>query len=184
MTYRERREARADRLRGWAGKREAKADGLHAQNEPYRGDFAFNTQPGHIPERARANRRSEQAHKHTVKAAEMSARADSIDRAADHAIYSDDPDAIDALKTRIAGLEAQRERIKYINATIRKGPGWETRIDPPLSDREKSDLELAPRYILNPGPFKGYPGYHLTNLSGNIGRQRKRLAQLEIAADA
>ncbi len=181
-TYRERREQRAERLREWADKRDAKAQGLRAQNEPYRGDHALFTQPGHIPERERYFNRSEQAYRHTVKAADMAAKADSIDRATDNAIYSDDPDAIEALKARIAGLEAQRERMKYINATIRKGPGWETRLDPPLTEREKTDLENVARFQ----PYyvkKGlrYPPYALSNLGGNISRQKKRLARLEPA---
>lgn len=56
MTYRERREARAERLRGWAEKREKAAEATFKSHEIFRGDHAFNTQPGHIPERARVNR--------------------------------------------------------------------------------------------------------------------------------
>lgn len=46
MTYRERREAKAARLQGWAEKREDKARALIAQDAHYRGDHAFTTQPG------------------------------------------------------------------------------------------------------------------------------------------
>ena len=53
MTYRERRERRAERLRGWAEARQARAAATFAAHEVYRSDYAFNTQPGHIPERAR-----------------------------------------------------------------------------------------------------------------------------------
>lgn len=50
MIYRERREARADRLRGWADTRTARATAALKIGESYRGDHAFNTQPGHIAE--------------------------------------------------------------------------------------------------------------------------------------
>ena len=78
MTYRERREARADRLRGWADKRREKANALAATAAPYRGDTAFWTQPGSVPERTRLYAHMDRAAEHTEKAASMEARADSI----------------------------------------------------------------------------------------------------------
>lgn len=42
MTYRERRERRAERLRGWADTRQARAAATFAAHEVYRGDVAFN----------------------------------------------------------------------------------------------------------------------------------------------
>lgn len=178
-TYRERREARAERLRGWADGREAKASALHERNEPYRGDVAFNTQPGHIPERARAIARTEKAWEHERKADSMRSRADSIEAQADRAIYSDDPDAIVRLRERLAELEAERDRIKRYNASCRKG----ARDLSILTAAEQADLASTARacpYMI--GKNGEMPKYHLANLSGNIGRQRKRLAQLEAAA--
>lgn len=67
-TYRERREARAERLRGFAEKREATAAATFKSHEQYRGDHAFNTQPGHIPERARVIAREDRAHESLQKA--------------------------------------------------------------------------------------------------------------------
>ena len=120
MTYRERRERKAERLRGWAEKRDAKATALIERDAHYRGDHAFNTQPGHIPERARVIRRTEQAFEHSSKAHEMAGKAAEIERQTDNAIYSDDPDAIEALEAKLAKLEAQREEFKARNATYRK----------------------------------------------------------------
>lgn len=155
-TRRERAEARAARRREWAAGREEKADALHHQNEPYRGDVAFNTQPGRIPERTRANRRAEAAWEHTKMAAHHAARADGIDRQLERTIFSDDPDAPERLRERIAGLEAQRDRAKAYNLERRKA-GAET-----------------------------LPGYVLTNLGANIRRLRARLEAIERerAADA
>lgn len=162
MTYRDRRLAKAERLTEWAAKREDKAAELHARNEPFRGDHAFNTQPGHIPERARVIARTERAWEHQNKAREMSSRAAGILAAADRAIYSDDPDAIEALEARIGELEAKRDRMKTRNAAFRK--------------EHRAELKTMTPYQRNQAmPFQSF---ELTNLSGNIKRNRDRLAQL------
>lgn len=179
MTYRERREAKADRLRGWADGREGKAAALHARNEPYRGDHAFNTQPGHIPERARVIARTERAWEHSTKAAEMRRRADGIEAAAGRAIYSDDPDAADALKARISTLEAERDRWKAYNAACRKAKECTADALALLDDKQRADLASTAKvasYML--GKYGQAPAYHVSNLSGNIKRNRDRLAQL------
>ena len=111
-TYRERREAKADRLREWAAKREAKAKALRASTpDSLRHDWAFATQPGHIPERARMIARDDRAYENHQKGTEMASRAAGIEDKLEHAIYSDDPDAIQALQARIDKLEAERERM-------------------------------------------------------------------------
>lgn len=171
-TYRERREAKAERLTEWAAKRRDKAAALHASNEPYRGDHAFNTQPGHIPERARAIARTERAWAHTDKATEMERRAAGIEAQLDASIYDDDPDAIERLTERIAALEAERARIKAYNASCRKGTPDLALLD----DRQRSDLATLARvasYQLGKGG--AFPSYALSNLSGNIKRNRDRL---------
>lgn len=185
-TYRERREARADRLEEWASKREQKAAALHERNAPYRGDVAFNTQPGHIPERARAIARTERAWEHERKAASMAGRAEGIRCQLDRSIYSDDPDAIPALEQRLAELEAERDRIKAFNASCRRaaksGGVGDTSI---LSEAERADLLSLARvasFQLREGG--GFPAYKLSNLAGNIKRNRDRLDDLRQAAEA
>jgi len=186
MTYRERRAAKADRLRGWAEQRQTRAAAALATGDKYRGDIAFNTQPGHIPERARLIARTDRAFESIRKAESMEARADSIDQQAAHAIYSDDDDACARLRDRIAGLEAQRERIKAVNKAVRAhGLLRLVQPDPPfaLLPAEARELirtqELCPYHHCD---TKGYPSYHLQNLGGNLTRQRQRLAQLEALA--
>lgn len=178
MTYRERRLRKADRLQEWADKRRTRASAVFAQGEPMRSDWAFITQPGHIPERARLIAREDKAYASLQKASGMESRAEGIIAAADRAIYSDDHDACDQLRARIAMLEAERDRIKVVNKTIR-AKGIHAAL-PELTEAEKIDLlrtmQLCPYHKVE---TKGYPSYHLTNLSGNISRQRKRLEQLE-----
>lgn len=179
-TYRERREARAERLREWAEKRETKAAAVFEANRPFTEDYAFNTQPGHIPLRARVIAQEDRAHESLRKAESMAGRAASIEAQLDVSIYSDDPDAVERLRERIAGLEAERNRVKAFNATCRKGePDWSL-----IEEREKRNLQRTAEVCAysvtdRAGKFKGFPGYHLTNLSGNIARQRKRLKALE-----
>lgn len=163
MTYRERRLAKAERLRGWADKRVATATAALATGDKYRGDIAFNTQPGHIPERARLIAREHRAFESLDKAEGMVSRADSIEVAADHAIYSDDEDAVERLRERIANLEAKRTLYKAANEVYRKA----------------HRAELAAMTFYQRSQVLPFPSYSLTNLSGNISRQKARLASLE-----
>lgn len=179
-TYRERREARAERLRGWAEKREVRAQAQLTSQPELRHDWAFITQPGRIVARERMNAADDRAVASLRKAESMSSRADGIEAQLDVSIYSDDPDAVERLRERIAGLESERDRVKAFNATCRKGaPDWSL-----LTEREKRNLlrvaEISAYSVTDKaGRFKGFPSYHLTNLSGNIARQRKRLESLE-----
>lgn len=179
MTYRERRERKAERLREWAGKRESGAAAVFKQGEPYRGDHAFNTQPGHIPERARLIAREDRAHASLAVARSMDSRAANIEAATDNAIYSDDPDAIERLEKKLAGLVAERDRIKAINKAARAGKLDDGSGTIELTDKEGRDLANIARHQPYYDPLhKGYPPYHLTNLGGNITRCRQRLASL------
>jgi hypothetical protein len=183
-TYRERREARAERLRDWADKRDTKADSAYAAAKATADMIPFG-QPmlvGHHSYKSDANRRGrmsrnfERSFEHRDKADEMRSKAANIAAAAEHAIYSDDPDAVDRLRERIASLEAERDRIKRFNASCRKGNPDESILD----TKQLADLNVTRRvtpYSLGKGG--SFPGYVLSNLSGNIKRNRDRLAQLE-----
>ena len=172
MTYRERRETKAARLREWAQRRQENAAAVFKQGEHFRGDNAFNTQPGHIPERARLIAREDRAFESLRKAESMESRAGNIESAADRAIYSDDLDAIESLTARIASLEAERDRIKAYNVSCRKGQMDESLLD----DNQRDDLHSCRRVAgYSIGKHGEMPGYALTNLSGNIAKQRERL---------
>jgi hypothetical protein len=181
MTYRERRAARAERLRSWADKRTTDAERVLSSQPELRHDWAFITQPGHIPERARMNRADDRAHASLNKAASMARRADGIDAAAERAIYSDDPDAVERLRERIAELEAERDRITAYNASARKAH----KADPAQHVGDLSILDASQRAdvvrLASIGflrPDGAFPGYATSNLSGNISKQRERLARM------
>lgn len=168
MTYRDRREARAERLREWAGTRQQRAEAVFKAGEPYTSDNAFNTQPGHIPFRARLIAREDRACESLGKAASMRSRADGIEGQLATSVYDDDPDAAEQLRARITRLEAERDAAKKVNAAYRK----------------EHKAELAKLTPYERGQALPYPGYHFTNLSGNLSRQRARLARLERTAKA
>lgn len=174
MTYRERRERKAERLREWAEKRDAKADAAYAgvQSITERIPFGQPILVGHHSERgARADqRRIERGMdafcENARKASEMRSRADNIEAQAKHAIYSDDPDAPERLCEKIAKLEAQRDAMKARNAEFRKTHRAELR-----------EMSAFQRDRAMP-----HPGYELTNLGATIRTTRKRLEQIEAGA--
>lgn len=182
-TYRERREARADRLREWADKREAKAETAHAAAKAISDMIPFGQpmMPGHhsykgdVSTRNRMRSNYERSFDHAKKADEMRSKAANIEAAADHAIYSDDPDATERLAERIAHLEAERARLKAYNASCRKGtPNLEL-----LTEHDQKSLEMCLKYSpVNAKAPGSFPAYVLSNLSGNISRLRKRLETL------
>ena len=190
MTYRERRERRADRLRGWADGRDAKSAASFAAAHTIADGIPFG-QPilvGHHSER-RARRDQDRIHNgiragidHADKAASMRSRADNIDAAAERAIYSDDADAAERLAERIAELEAERDRITRYNASARKAhradPGARVGDLAILTDRQRADL-LSLARIGFARPDGSFPAYATANLSGNISKQRARLADME-----
>lgn len=187
MTYRERREAKVERLQEWASKREAKAEASFDRAHQIGGAIPLG-QPilvGHHSER-RHRRDVDRIHsamtrgtEHQEKAESMSQKAKNIESALDRSIYSDDPDAIEQLEARIAELEAERVRIKAYNASCRKGE----RDLSILAESEKSDLLTTARVAsFQLGANGEFPSYKLSNLGGNINRNRKRLEALRASA--
>lgn len=173
MTYRERREAKAERLREWAAKRETNAAAVFEHNRPFTSDYAFNTQPGHIPLRARIIAQEERAHESLEKARSMESRANGIESQLSGSIYSDDPDAIERLEERIASLEAKRERYKAHNKAMRKPRACDHPANCDCRSMFPRDCSCKNHPL---------PGYVLQNLGGDIKRNRDRLAQLKSQA--
>lgn len=179
MSTRERRERRAERLKEWAEKREGRQAALDKAADPREEATGIPLgQPilvGHHSEgrHRRAIERLDRAMGTSVEnartAAAMRSRAENIEAANEAAIYDDDEDAVERLTARIAELEHKRDEIKRINKAARAGT---------LTDAEREMLGEANRYAPVAGTHGGFPSYHLTNLSGNINRLKKRLANL------
>lgn len=187
-TTRERKLARAERLEGWADGREAKGNAtLDRANQL--ADMIPMGQPilvGHHSER-RHRRHLDQIHSgmdrgigDLRKAESMRSRAAGIVSAADRAIYSDDPDAIEQLEARIAVLEAERDRWKAFNAAVRKAKEVTEDALNLLDGHQRAQYVGSVKYGC-PGKYGQAPAYHVSNLTGNIKRNRDRLAQLQRA---
>jgi hypothetical protein len=179
MTRRERLERKLELRREWAEGRIKKAAALHKQNEPFRGDYAFNTQPGHIPERARVIARTERAYEHHQMAEHHEQKADGLERQLDGSVFSDDPDAIEQLKSKIAQAEKLQEAMTAGNKIIRNNG---------LSADEKVAklIELGLREKLARSALEpdfagriGFPGYALQNNNANIRRMKERIEQIK-----
>jgi hypothetical protein len=199
MRTRERRERRAERLREWSDKRKAKLDSQFKAAHNHLAGIEPG-QPilvGHHSEKR--HRRAIEKHDNALRKAfeskdlaeSMASRADNLERELEHAIYDDDPDAIEQLRTRMQLLEMRRARIKAINAVIRQcgymvladvEHQWEDGtlvLDPPMTANERAELLQLARFSYHDVEHKGYPPYVLANLNGNLAKTRKRLAYLE-----
>ena len=92
-------------------------------------------------------------------------------------ISSDDPDAPDKIKTRIANLEKRQAYMKGVNKALRtKDPDTALR-ELGLSDAQIENIRV-PDFL---GRI-GFPQYALTNNNGNIRRLKQRLEHLMVAA--
>lgn len=187
MTYRDRRLARAERLREWAEKRAAsgRAGFQHAHNLVKDIPLGQPILVGHHSERRhrRTLERSDNAMRRACedsdKAGEMASRADNIEMAVDGAIYRDDPDAIERLTDKLAELEGRRGRMKAENAAYRKGDeAYAKHCGITLEQAKARRVNIEAGYSWCRQP---YPSYSLQNLGGTITKERKRLAELTAA---
>ena len=183
-TYRERREAKAERLRGWSENAEKRSEVAYAQADAIASMIPMG-QPilvGHHSERRhrkdldRIDNGMRRSFEESAKAERMAERADNIEAAAANAIYSDDADAIERLEAKIAGLEAERDRIKAYNASCRKGARDVTLLDERQQAQLASTAKCAAYQIRDNGAA---PAYWAQNLTGNITRNRQRLERLK-----
>lgn len=188
MTRRERLEAKIERRRDWAEGRARKATALLKRNEPFRGDIAFNTQPGHIPERARVIAREDRAFEHREMATHHEAKADGLERQLERSVFSDDEDASAKLEERIAEREALQAHMKAVNVAIRKVRKAHHGFDEAailmelviagiITDAE--GLMMARSFALVPYHGLGYPSYELTNNNANIRKDRGRIEDIK-----
>lgn len=151
--YDERREAKVERRRARAEKLRGQASADVDLSRSLLPDFGQPILVGHHSEK-RHRRMLERSDNLMRRAVQGSREADRLDRLADsteknHAISSDDPDAIGKLREKLAGMEAERERIKAANRAAKK-----------------AGKPIAEAWVL-------------TNLGANIRRVKQRIAELE-----
>lgn len=184
MTRRERIERRAEKRREWAESRSRKAEQRERAAKAISDNIPLgqpilvghHSEKRHRKELARIQGGFEAAHEHRKMASEHAYKADGIDRQLDASIYSDDPDAVEALEAKAARLEAEADRCKAINKAARLGgPGWVERIDPPLTDEERAEIISNAKYSTGVSARQPFPAYHLALLRANARRCRERI---------
>jgi hypothetical protein len=91
-----------------------------------------------------------------------------------HAISSDDDDALIKLKNKLSKLEANQEVMKKINAEYRKG-GFDAITG--ITEEDKAYLKAKMQRF--DWQKKPYPSYSLSNNNAEIRRIKQRIAELE-----
>lgn len=104
------------------------------------------------------------------------------------AIRTEDDDAVIRMEAKIKKMESLQERMKRVNAIIRKAKGNDNQAREEIS-KEFPKLSLKEITLLltenpNRGQFrKGYQAYEMSNNNANIKRCRERLAKLKRAKE-
>ena len=178
MTRRERAVARLERRREWAAGRRDKAQACFAVGIPYLGDVAFNTQPGHIPERARVIRATERGVENLNIADHHESKAAGIESQLARTIFSDDENAVESLQAKIADGKKLVERMKAANKIVRK---FKNDVHNGRLALEQMGLTAGrAQQLFEPDCCGrlGFASYQLTNLGANIRRMEKRVVEI------
>lgn len=94
-----------------------------------------------------------------------------------HAISSDDPEALQKLKKELAGLELLQEKMKEANKAIRKGD------DEALRAMGFNDSRIQQLKTPDFCGRIGFPSYAITNNGANMRRIRERIEHLTLHAN-
>ena len=190
MTTREKLERKAERLNEWAESRREASNAAFASARETASNIPLG-QPilvGHHSERRMRGLYDGLARKmgagcESAKIADLHAsKAVGIQQQLDRCIFSDDPDAVEAIQARIAELDAKQEVMKTANKICRNKKTTEEEkiaslrgLYPGISENSIHEM-LHPTYSYEK---PGFPAYALANNSGNIARLKKRIIEVE-----
>lgn len=182
MTRRERKEAKLAKRQEWAGKAHGEAAGRHRAAQSMADHMTGEpVKIGHHSE-GRHRRDIERLDGHMRAGIEADTRAKhhedvaaGIQRQLDTSIFSDDPDAIEALESKVVKLEAKRDRMKRENAAVKKhgaaglvALGW-----------SEAGAAKAVALAAETHEKKLHAGYELSLAGAEIRRCRKRIAEIQ-----
>lgn len=182
MSRRERLERKLAKRQEWAGKAEARAEERFGVAHAAVAGIPFG-QPvlvGHHSERHHraALDRCDGAMRRGVEESELAKHhaqaADTITRQLDRSIFTDDDNALEALRARIAEHEAKREHMRTVNRLFRKGDA--AALAALGLDLARLQAGVAASAMGDRAP---YPPYLLSNLGGRITTDRKRLEYID-----
>lgn len=180
--YEERQQNRLDRYEALADKATAKSTTLATRSNQMAECIPFG-QPilvGHHSEKRDRNFRSKihsimgKSVQEMKKAEYYQNKADSVGKGG---ISSDDPNAIEKLKSKLEKLQQAQELMKKANKLIKKFPEHNARLEGLIElgfSEEKAIDVLNPKY----GSI-GFASYSLQNNNAEINRLKKRIAELQ-----
>jgi hypothetical protein len=186
--YQERREARIERLHEAAIKKANEAQACEKRAHAI-ADVIPLGQPILVGHHSESRHRGDigRIHSLTGKSIEASQEAQDLARRADaaeenRAISSDDPEALDRLKVKLAEIEVERAHSVTINRIIRAAKGDKSKAIADLRAIGTSATDAIGYLTPDFAGRIGVPAYRLSNLSGNAGNVRKRIEALEAKA--
>lgn len=185
-TTRERRLARADRLEGWAAKREvrAAADFATARARAEMIPFGQPILVGHYSEgrdrrfRASIDAAGFRGLESARMADSMQSRASTIRAQADHAVYSDDVDAVERLQERIARcVNRELVELRAFNKLVKAAKGSDVLIAAAIVEFPKAGRE----YLgwVRAFSFAAGKPLPLTNKTAALRKDQLRLVELQ-----
>jgi hypothetical protein len=179
--YEAKQAARKARLLERAKKLREQSDAAYQRSHRYVENIPFG-QPilvGHHSEgrHRSALSRSHRAMDESIKLDKKANYYERVATAQNHAISSDDEDAIEKLKIKVTQLEKNQLDMKQTNREYKKG-GWDavTGMDEVIKN------ELMHHMVKSPWGKQPFPAYSLTNNNANIRRLKQRIAELEAKA--
>jgi hypothetical protein len=182
MTRRQRAEARLEKRKEWAESRAKKSDQAATAAKRISDGIPLG-QPiliGHHSEK-RHRRDIEKigngwrrAVEHDNMAKHHREKASGIEAQLEGSIYSDDPDAIEAIEARIAENEAKRDRMKAVNAAYRKRDA--VKLAEFGLDIATLDAQIEKLHSWDRQPFASFT---LTNLGARIRSEKKRIETIK-----
>lgn len=184
--YQERQEARRARLEAAAEKNAAKAAAAQQSADQLAGAIPMG-QPilvGHHSEK-RHRRDLDRIQNNTRKSVEAQDRAASFKRAAANiggtrTVSSDDPEAIDKLRAKLAKCERKQEAMKAANKIVKlKRFSNDEKVAQLVELLEVSASKAAALLEPDFAGRVGFPSYAITNNGAEMRRLRKRIAALE-----
>ncbi len=181
-SYEERRAARLERLRRRAAALQVEAARADVRAHDIGRNIPFG-QPiivGHHSERGHRNavEKMRRSYEKGRELREAASEAEHRARAAEsnHAISSDDPNAIEKLTQKIESIERHRDRMKAFNKLMKKN---DTEGMKALGFSEEQIYKLLNPQFSYMG--KGFPSYELTSCSAEIRRCKERIAAIQRA---
>ena len=125
---------------------------------------------------ARKKKQNERRDRNTQEYIEIQGILDKIRSTGMGGIMSDDPNAIDKLRTKLEKLERQQEKMRNINAYYRKHKSLDGCPELTVDEVEWFKQTMSDPHALYDQP---YPKWALTNNSANIRRIKSRIETLE-----